>query len=82
MGEPQVTGLFIALSINQFVVNIIVPVKIDGENRYALSRAPDQYAIARTSSARTPFRRMLPSVIEWMGSFGLVIARVCSGVRV
>jgi PAS domain S-box-containing protein len=50
-GEPQVTGVFIALSINQLVVNIIVPVKIDGENRYALSRAPDQYAIARIIAA-------------------------------
>jgi PAS domain S-box-containing protein len=50
-GEPQVTGLFIAASIKQFVVNIIVPVKIDGENRYALSRAPDQYAIARIIAA-------------------------------
>jgi PAS domain S-box-containing protein len=50
-GEPQVTGLFIALSINQLVVIIIVPVRIDGENRYALARAPDQYAIARVIAA-------------------------------
>jgi PAS domain S-box-containing protein len=45
-GEPQVTGLFIAPSINQLVVTIFMPVKIDGENRYALARSPDQYAIA------------------------------------
>jgi PAS domain S-box-containing protein len=50
-GEPQVTGLFTALSINQLVVVIIVPVRIDGENRYALERAPDQYAIARVVAA-------------------------------
>jgi PAS domain S-box-containing protein len=50
-GEPQVTGLLIAASINQLVVGIVVPVKIDGENRYALARAPDQYAIARVIAA-------------------------------
>jgi PAS domain S-box-containing protein len=50
-GKPQVTGLFIALSINQLVVIIVVPVKIDGENRYALARSPDQYAIARVIAA-------------------------------
>jgi PAS domain S-box-containing protein len=50
-GEPQVTGLFTAFSINQLVVNIIVPVKIQGENRYLLSRAPDLYAIARIIAA-------------------------------
>ncbi len=50
-GEPQVTGLFIATSINQLVVSIIMPVKIDGENRYVLSRASDQYAIARVIAA-------------------------------
>src|SRR5262249_1113727 len=32
-GEPQVSGLFIAPSINQLVVTIFMPVKIDGENR-------------------------------------------------
>jgi PAS domain S-box-containing protein len=50
-GEPQVTGLFIAPSINQLVVTIFMPVRIDGENRYALARDPDQYAIARVIAA-------------------------------
>jgi PAS domain S-box-containing protein len=50
-GEPQVSGLVFGASINQLVVAIIVPVKVDGENRYALSRAPDQYAIARIIAA-------------------------------
>jgi PAS domain S-box-containing protein len=50
-GEPQVTGLFMALPINQLLVTVIVPVKIDGENRYALARSPDQYAIARVVAA-------------------------------
>ena len=50
-GKPQVTDLFIALPINQFVVTIIVPVKIDGENRYALAGSPEQYAIARVIAA-------------------------------
>jgi PAS domain S-box-containing protein len=45
-GKPQVTGLFMAPFINQLLVTTIVPVKIDGEIRYALARSPDQYAIA------------------------------------
>jgi PAS domain S-box-containing protein len=50
-GKPQVTGLFIARSINQLMVTVIVPVKIDGENRYVLAGSPDQYAIARVIAA-------------------------------
>jgi PAS domain S-box-containing protein len=50
-GEPQVTGLFMALPINQLLVTVIVPVKIDGENRYGLAGSPDQYAIARVVAA-------------------------------
>jgi two-component sensor histidine kinase/PAS domain-containing protein len=50
-GEPQVTGLFMALPINQLLVTVIVPVTIDGENRYALAGSPDQYAIARVVAA-------------------------------
>jgi PAS domain S-box-containing protein len=50
-GKPQVTGLFTAPFLKQPVVTIIVPVKIDGENRYALARSPDQYAITRVVAA-------------------------------
>ncbi len=50
-GKPQVTGLFMAPLIDQLLVTIIVPVKIDGENRYVLARSPDQHAIARVVAA-------------------------------
>jgi PAS domain S-box-containing protein len=50
-GKPQVSGVFLAPFLNQLVVTTIVPVKIDGENRYALARSPDQYAIARVIAA-------------------------------
>jgi PAS domain S-box-containing protein len=50
-GKPQVTGLFMAPFLNQLMVTTIVPVKIDGENRYALARSPDQHAIARVIAA-------------------------------
>jgi two-component sensor histidine kinase/PAS domain-containing protein len=46
-GTPQVTGLFIGPVTGQSLFGIIVPVKIDGENRYALFRSPDQHALAR-----------------------------------
>src|SRR5262249_34299513 len=49
--KPQVTGLFMAPLIDRLMVTIIVPVTIDGENRYALARSPDQYAIARIIAA-------------------------------
>jgi PAS domain S-box-containing protein len=50
-GKPQVSGLFVAPFLNRPLVTIVVPVKIDGENRYALARSPDQYAIARVIAA-------------------------------
>jgi PAS domain S-box-containing protein len=50
-GKPQVTGLFTAPLINQPMVTIVMPVHIGGENRYALARAPDRYAIARVIAA-------------------------------
>jgi PAS domain S-box-containing protein len=51
-GKPQVTGLFIAPLINQLLVTVIVPVKIDGEIRYALARSPDQQALTRLVAAQ------------------------------
>jgi PAS domain S-box-containing protein len=50
-GKPEVTGLFWAPVPEQLLVTIIVPVKIDGENRYALARSPDQRAVARLVAA-------------------------------
>jgi PAS domain S-box-containing protein len=50
-GKPQVTGLFMAPLINQLLVTIIVPVKIDRESRYALARSPDQHALTRLVAA-------------------------------
>jgi PAS domain S-box-containing protein len=51
-GKPQVTGLFNAPLINELLVTVIVPVKIDGEIRYALARSPDQHALTRLVAAR------------------------------
>jgi PAS domain S-box-containing protein len=50
-GKPQVTGLFMGPVTKRLVYAIIVPVQIDGENRYALVRAPDQHALARAVAA-------------------------------
>src|SRR5260370_11258978 len=50
-GKPEVTGLFWSLVAQQLLVTILVPVKIDGENRYVLGRSPDQHAIVRLVAA-------------------------------
>jgi PAS domain S-box-containing protein len=50
-GKPQVTDLFMAPIIDQLVVGIIVPVQIDGENRYVVARTPDQHALTRLVAA-------------------------------
>jgi PAS domain S-box-containing protein len=50
-GKPEVAGLFWSLVAKQLLVTIIVPVTIDGENRYALARSPDQHTIARLVAA-------------------------------
>jgi PAS domain S-box-containing protein len=49
--KPQVTGLFWAPVAKQLLVTIIVPVKIDGESRYAVARSPDQHALTRLVAA-------------------------------
>jgi PAS domain S-box-containing protein len=41
-GEPQVTGLLMGPMSHQLLFSIIVPVQIDGENRYALVRSPNR----------------------------------------
>jgi PAS domain S-box-containing protein len=45
-GKPQVTGLFMAPVVNQFMYGITVPVEIGGEIRYVLGRSQDQHAVA------------------------------------
>jgi hypothetical protein len=50
-GKPQVTGLFMAPIVNQFMFGITVPVEIGGENRYVLGRSQDQHALARLVAA-------------------------------
>jgi PAS domain S-box-containing protein len=46
-GKPQVTDLFMVPIVDQLLVGIIVPVRIDGESRYVVGRTPDQHALAR-----------------------------------
>src|SRR5262249_49829538 len=50
-GKPQVTGLFMAPVVNQFMYGITVPVEIGGESRYVLGRSQDQHALARLVAA-------------------------------
>src|SRR6266853_570352 len=50
-GKPQVAGLFIGSVTKRLMFSIIVPVQIDGENRYVLGRSQDQHAIARLVAA-------------------------------
>jgi PAS domain S-box-containing protein len=46
-GRTQVTGLFNGPVAREVLYSIILPVKIDGEVRYALARSPSQHALAR-----------------------------------
>jgi PAS domain S-box-containing protein len=50
-GKPQVTVLFMAPVVDQFMFGITVPVEIGGESRYVLGRSQDQYALARLVAA-------------------------------
>jgi PAS domain S-box-containing protein len=45
-GKPQVADLFTGAVTKRLMFSIIVPVQIDGENRYALARSPDLGALA------------------------------------
>jgi PAS domain S-box-containing protein len=45
-GKPQIASLFTVPVTQQLVLGIVVPVQIDGENRYALVRPVDQRALA------------------------------------
>jgi PAS domain S-box-containing protein len=46
-GKPQVSGLFTDPVTKQSMYGVILPVLIDGENRYALVRSPSPQALAR-----------------------------------
>jgi PAS domain S-box-containing protein len=50
-GKPQVTGLFMAPVVDQFLYGVTVPVEIDGESRYVLGRSQDQRALLRLVAA-------------------------------
>jgi PAS domain S-box-containing protein len=50
-GKPQVTGLFMAPVVNQFMFGITVPVEIGGDSRYVLGRSQDQHVLARLVAA-------------------------------
>jgi hypothetical protein len=50
-GKPQVTGLFMAPVVDQFMFGIILPVEIDGESRYVLGRSQDQHSLTRLIAA-------------------------------
>ncbi len=45
-GRPQVSGLFVGAATRRLMFSIIVPVQIDGENRYALGRSPSLDSVA------------------------------------
>jgi PAS domain S-box-containing protein len=51
-GKPQISNLFKGSAADLLVVGIIVPVQIDGDNRYALVRPVDQGAMADLVAAR------------------------------
>src|SRR5262245_45790294 len=50
-GKPQVTSLFIGPVSQQLLFSVIVPVQIDGVNRYALVRSPNRRAFASLLAA-------------------------------
>jgi PAS domain S-box-containing protein len=49
--KPQITGLFMGPATKQLMFGIIVPVRIDGESRYALVRWPNQHTLEGPVSA-------------------------------
>jgi PAS domain S-box-containing protein len=50
-GKPQFTGLFMGSVTRQLMFAIVVPVEIDGENRYALARSVSQRVLAEPIAA-------------------------------
>jgi PAS domain S-box-containing protein len=53
-GKPQVTGLFQSPVTKEVLFSIVIPVKINGEFRYALARSPSQRAFARVLANQLP----------------------------
>ena len=51
-GKPQITGLFVGSATHQPVFAIVVPVQIDGESRYALSRSPGRHVLSHLVAAK------------------------------
>ncbi len=51
-GETQFTGLFFGPVAGQLLISIVVPVAIDGENRYAVALAPNRGGLARLFATR------------------------------
>ncbi len=45
-GKPQVTGIFTGPVTEELTFGIIMPVKIDGESRYAIVRSPNPHVLA------------------------------------
>jgi PAS domain S-box-containing protein len=50
-GKTQITSLFNGPVAKDVLFAIIIPVKIDGELRYALARSPSEHALARVVAA-------------------------------
>src|SRR5260370_17129538 len=61
-GKPQITGLFMGSVVKQLVFAIVVPVQIDGQNRYALTRSPNQHTPPALSPPQQLPPRSLPSI--------------------
>jgi PAS domain S-box-containing protein len=51
-GEPQFTGLFMAPVAKRLLFAVVVPVAIDGDDRYALVSSPDRQAFGSLVAAR------------------------------
>jgi PAS domain S-box-containing protein len=50
-GKLQITDLFMGPLVKRLLFGIVVPVQIDGENRYVLARSPDQHALEHLVAA-------------------------------
>jgi PAS domain S-box-containing protein len=50
-GKPQIASLLNVPTVQQLVLGIIVPVQVDGENRYVLVRPADQRVLANLVAA-------------------------------
>jgi PAS domain S-box-containing protein len=45
-GKPQITGIFMGPVTEELTFGIVMPVKIDGNSRYAIVRSPNPHALA------------------------------------